>query len=198
MSSHELVPSYRVRRSASGRRFRLRPKSLPKPPAPPVRFRPLQRVTIRGSGTKVAEHPRLDRPPPAGFLNLLASSSAPNLPALFHAGSAHGVHPSELCSFRAAARRLRRRCPLVVGMSFRPVRAAGGRRSAETRAGSAVVPIGRAVETPLAYRALLHTKVRHPVPADWAETQRVALLGFIPSRVFPLTGRARLSPRLPS
>jgi hypothetical protein len=32
-------------------------------------------------------------------------------------------------------------------------------------AGSAAVPNGRAVETPLVYRALLHTKVRHPVPA---------------------------------
>jgi hypothetical protein len=132
MSSHELPPSFRVRRSASGRRSRLRPKSLPKPSAPPVRFSPLQRLSIRGSGTKVAEHPRLDRPPPTGFLNLLASSSAPNLPALFHAGSALGVHPSELCSFRAAVRRLQRRCPLAVGMSFRPVRVAGGRRRAET------------------------------------------------------------------
>ena len=37
--------------------------------------------------------------------------------------------------------------------------------SAETLRRTAVVPYGRAVETPLAYRALLHTKVRHPDPA---------------------------------
>jgi hypothetical protein len=58
----------------------------------------------------------------------MASSSAPDLPALFHAGSAPGVHPSELCSFRAAERRLQRRCPLVVGMNVRLTRADGGRR----------------------------------------------------------------------
>jgi hypothetical protein len=100
----------------------------PEASAPPVRFFPLQRFPARGSGTMVAELPALDRPPPSGFLDLLAFSSAPDLLALFHARSAPGVRPSELCSFRAAVRRLRRRCPLVVGMSSRPARAAGGRR----------------------------------------------------------------------
>jgi hypothetical protein len=51
---------------------------------------------------------------PSGFLNPLTLCSAPALPALFHAGLAYGVRSSELCSSRAAVRRLRRRAPLVV------------------------------------------------------------------------------------
>jgi hypothetical protein len=50
----------------------------------------------------------------AGFLNLSTLYAAPRLPALFRAGSAPGVRPSELCSSRAAVRRLRRLCPLVI------------------------------------------------------------------------------------
>jgi hypothetical protein len=58
--------------------------------APPLRFFPLQRLPAQGSGMK---WPGLQTQPPApsGFLNLLAPSSAPSLPALFHAGSALGV-----------------------------------------------------------------------------------------------------------
>jgi hypothetical protein len=48
----------------------------------------------RGSG--MSDRPCLSRSPaPSGFLNLLTLSSAPSLPALFHAGPAHGVHPTE-------------------------------------------------------------------------------------------------------
>jgi len=64
----------------------------------------------------------------------MAFSSAPDLPALFRAGSAPGVRPSELCSSRAAARRLRRRCPLVVGTVRRRTRAAIGRRERRSAA----------------------------------------------------------------
>jgi hypothetical protein len=49
------------------------------------------------------------------FANLMTPSSPPRLPAIFQAESAHGVIPSEPCSSRAAVRRLRRLCPLVVG-----------------------------------------------------------------------------------
>jgi hypothetical protein len=60
--------------------------------APPMRFAPLQRLPTRGSGS--FGRACLTRPPaPAGFLNLLAPFSATCLPALFHAGSAHGVAP---------------------------------------------------------------------------------------------------------
>jgi hypothetical protein len=60
--------------------------------APPMRFLPLQRLPARGSG--IVGRVCLARPPaPPGFLNLLALRSAPSLPALFHAGSAHGVAP---------------------------------------------------------------------------------------------------------
>jgi len=55
-----------------------------------LRFRPLQRFPARSSGMI---WPGLhSRPPaPSGAHNLLAPSSAPSLPALFHAGSALGV-----------------------------------------------------------------------------------------------------------
>jgi len=76
----------------------------------------------------VAEHPALDRPPSPGFLNLVTSSSAVDLLALFHARSTHGVRPSERSSSRAAVRRLRRRCPLVVGTPPRPARTMVGSR----------------------------------------------------------------------
>jgi hypothetical protein len=60
--------------------------------APPMRFLPLQRLPARGSG--IVGRVSLARPPaPPGFLNLLVLRSAPSLPALFHAGSAHGVAP---------------------------------------------------------------------------------------------------------
>jgi len=59
-------------------------------------------------------------PAPPGFLDLLALSSAPCLPALFHAGSAHGVRTPELCSSRAAVRRLRRPSLLAVGERCHP------------------------------------------------------------------------------
>ena len=36
--------------------------------------------------------------PPSGFLSLLTVYSLPNPPALFHAGNAHGVFPSEHCT----------------------------------------------------------------------------------------------------
>jgi hypothetical protein len=86
--------------------------------APPLRFFPLQRLPARGSGMN---WPGLQTQPPAppGFLNLLALSSAPSLPALFHAGSAPGVHPSELCSSRAAVRCSQRRSPLGVRSASR-------------------------------------------------------------------------------
>jgi len=48
---------------------------------------------------------------PSGFLNLSTPATAPRLLALFHARSAHGFHPSERCSSRAAVRRSRRRYP---------------------------------------------------------------------------------------
>jgi hypothetical protein len=85
---------------------------------PPLGFAPLQRLPAQGSGTTRAGLPTPDRPAPPGFLNLLTPRSAPSLPALFRAGSAHGVHPSELCSSRAAAHRLRCRCPHVVSKAL--------------------------------------------------------------------------------
>jgi len=52
-------------------------------------------------------------------------------PALFHAGSALGVHPPELCSSRVATRRSRRRSPLDVLSVFRVLLHARVRHSAK-------------------------------------------------------------------
>jgi hypothetical protein len=58
--------------------------------APPLRSRPLQRLPARSSGMNGRDC--VPGPPaPSGIHNLLAPSSAPSLPALFHAGSALGV-----------------------------------------------------------------------------------------------------------
>jgi len=49
-----------------------------------------------------------------------------------------------------------------------------------------------------AFRVLLRARVRHSVQRFRLKTERVALLGFFPSRVFPLSALARPSPFLPS
>jgi len=49
-----------------------------------------------------------------------------------------------------------------------------------------------------AFRVLLHARVRHPVQLFKLKTERVALLGLFPSRVFTLSALGRLSPVLPS
>jgi hypothetical protein len=49
-----------------------------------------------------------------------------------------------------------------------------------------------------AFRVLLHARVRHPVQRFRLKTERVALLGLFPSRVFSLPTLARPSPVLPS
>jgi hypothetical protein len=114
-SSLELTPSFRVRRSPSGPCPYSRPKSLAKTRAPPVRFGPLQRLPARGSGTKkVTGLPTPDRPPPSGFLDLLAFEPPRTCWPCFMPHPLLGLCPPELSSSRAAVRRLRRRSPLVV------------------------------------------------------------------------------------
>jgi hypothetical protein len=49
-----------------------------------------------------------------------------------------------------------------------------------------------------AFRVLLHAGVRHPVQLFKLKTERVALLGLFPSRVFSLSALVWLSPDLPS
>jgi hypothetical protein len=91
-SSLGLSPSYRVLRASSGRDRDNLPKMDATATTPPLRSRPLQRLPARGSGMN--EQPCLSHSPaPAGFLNLLARSSAPSLAAMLHAASAHGVAP---------------------------------------------------------------------------------------------------------
>jgi len=51
---------------------------------------------------------------------------------------------------------------------------------------------------PTAFRALLHARVRHSVQRFRLKTERVALLGIFPSRVFTPSALDRPSPDLPS
>lgn len=96
---------------------------------PPLRF---QTPTARSHSEQRHERRRLSKansPTPTGDHNLLAFSSAPSLPALFHAGSALGVNPAKLCSSTAAARHFWRRSPHSVLNAFRVLLRVGVRHS---------------------------------------------------------------------
>lgn len=112
--------------------------------------------------------------------------TAPSLLALFHARSALGVPPSGRCSSRAAVRRLRRRCPPVVG----PATRSPGDRTGHDVAPKHGVKTGtdriETCEATPAFRALLHARVRHEDGDGLDRRRRVALLGFLPSRVLSL------------
>jgi len=106
----------------------------------------------------------ITRPPaPSGFLNLLTLSSAPSLPALFHADPLLGLNPPELYSSRAAVRRLRRRYPHAVG----PATARSNSKNALSaiNLGSNEEIESRAKRSAKAtfpdFRVLLRTRVRH-------------------------------------
>jgi len=104
-------------------------------------------------------------PAPSGFLNLMTLSSAPSLPALFHAGSALGVSPSK--AFFLVRSRALFPTPFP---SWRPNRLQG---------------FAPRASPPLGQRFKLMS-------------ERVALLGIFPSRVFTLAAMSRPSPVLPS
>jgi hypothetical protein len=93
-ASHGLAPSSRVPRASSGRRAHRLPRgqTVQTRRLPSLRFsaptacpRPWQ----QHDGQVCLVWPLA----PSGFLDLSALSSASSLPALFHAGSAHGVVP---------------------------------------------------------------------------------------------------------
>jgi hypothetical protein len=85
-----------------------------------------------------------------------------------------GFYPLELCSSGAAVRRLRRLCPLVVETSFLlPRLPPTFRFLGVQRARSA------ALRAPLAFRALLHTRVCHLGTGCLDRPERMALLGFV-------------------
>jgi hypothetical protein len=163
-SSLELAVPFRVLRTSGGCTFHARPKpfvssTTPFPgvssPSASPRSEQRHNKKDRASQAPPACASRFSQPPDA-FV------SAPSLPAFFHAGSAPGVRPSELSSSRAAARRLRRRCPLVVRnlseVVFSKSPPVCPSRNRDTRP---TAPVQRSSTDPVAFRALLHTKVRH-------------------------------------
>jgi len=79
-----------------------------------LRFVPLRRIPGTGQ-LLLPEGTSLRVRALAAFLTLSGPYSARYLPALFHAGPAHGVHPSRSISTRRAVRPLGRRFPLEVG-----------------------------------------------------------------------------------
>jgi len=80
---------------------------------------PLQRVPAPGSGFVGLGLPSPNRLRLQVFSTSWRLHPPERLPALFRAGSAHGVRPSKLCSSHAGERRLRRHCPPVVQATLR-------------------------------------------------------------------------------
>jgi len=142
--------------------------------------------------------PRSNRPTSSGFLDLLTSSSAPDLLALFHARSTPGVSP-----FRALFLPCSRTPSPAPLPSCRWKEAAirpGCHWTAHApkyRAGTAGVPYGRAVETSPP-PGLCSTRKSATAGGCLGRHTARGSLGILPSRVFPLIGMARPSTRLPS
>jgi len=165
---------------------------------PPLRFSPLQRLPARGSGNLVGLSTP-DRLASSGFLNLLTPLSAPGLPALFHAGSARGVRPSELCSFRTGGDRLRYHYPLAVSdgddrLLARTTFTSSGFLGPRTWTGG--LAERRYAPSPAASGSC---SVRESATRAGGLDRlgRVALLGFAPFRVLCLAGRDGPSSRPP-
>jgi hypothetical protein len=133
----------------------------------------------------------LPRPPaPSGFLNLLALRSAPRLLALFRARSAHGVCPSKLFSSRAAVRCFQRQYPLAVQDTLRPLPKASSCRKHRSAAPKNSLPYW---EGPQSAPRLQGFAPRESPPLRYGclgRNERVALLGFLLFRAFPLGGMA--------
>jgi len=144
------------------------------------------------AATRAPGFPRPDLDASSGFRNLLTPYSASALPALFHAGPAPGVHPSELCSSRSAVRRLRRRAPLVVdhprpnGDSPAPTR-----RCSPTRR----LPVRRPGQPRLQGLALSASPV--PNRGRFRSPRARSSPGLRLSRAFTLAALPRPSPGLP-
>jgi hypothetical protein len=126
-----------------------------------------------------------NRPTPTGSLNLMTSSSAPDLSALFHAGSALGVLPSKLCSSRVAVRCLQRRCPPVVETSLRPARVAGGRRNRRSGAPNHQRPIWACRRSAPRLQGFAPHESPPPRPGGLGRTEVRGSLGLHPLQGVP-------------
>ena len=137
----------------------------------------------------------LARPPaPTGFLNLLALSSAPSLPALFHAGSAHGVPPSR--AFLLSCSRTPSPAPLP---SWRLEEGhVDAPFTGEPNPKRRLKPASRAPCPTSSPSGSCSTRESATYPRLFRPRAARSSPGLSPSRVFSLTGMARLSPRLPS
>lgn len=122
--------------------------------------------------------------PSPGFRTLLTAYVFQNLPALFHAGNAHGVFPSGLFPLTEPSHPFGCGCLPDVG----PARSHHPKRTPDRhrRAGS------------LAFKALLPVRIRHLPDRFDPNRKAAALLGFRPSRGFLPAAARRLrvgSPR---
>ena len=162
--------------------------------APPLRSVP-PTASPRSEQRHEIEWACLTRSPASsGFLDLLTLSSAPSLVALFRATSAHGVVPSRALLLS------RSRTPSPAPLPSCRLDGPADRATAQRLWPKPAAPLGirHGPGSALAFRVLLHARVRHRPAAFYTAPRRVALLGFLPSRVLPLTGMARPSPGLPS
>lgn len=199
-ASHGLAPSFRVPRASSGRPTHRLPRSQTVQPGrlPSLRFSapsayPRTRQQL-GGRVYLARPLAL-----SGFLDLSALSSAANLPALFHAGSAHGVAP-----FRAlflSCSRTPSPAPPTLLTSIHPAATSPLVHCSSALASQCKLHNGRACgKAPQAslssgFYSARESATRYrwfrPVGARGS-------LGFPPSRVFSSAETARLSPSLPS
>jgi hypothetical protein len=127
-------------------------------------------------------------PAPSGFLDLLTLSSAPSLVALFRATSAHGVVPSR--ALLLSRSRSPSPAPLPSCRFDEPADRATARRLWPKPA--APLGIRHGPGSALAFRALLHARVRHRPAAFYTAARRVALLGFHPPGFSPSLARRDL------
>jgi hypothetical protein len=164
--------------------------------APSLRFAPLQRLPARSSGF-FARTCLIRAPAPSGFLNLLTPQPPRACRPCFRPDPLMGFSPSELCSSRAAVRRLRRLCPPGVRLDRSiPTWAL---TSCETKASppSPATVCCRSAPNHPDFRALLHARVRHYYRL-FTPTAARSSPGVSPFRAFPLAGMAEPSLRLPS
>lgn len=162
--------------------------------APPMRFLPLQRFPARGSSSLdgLASPVRL-RPQ---VFSTSRRFHPPHACRRFRPDPLLGFCPSERSSSRAAVHRLRCRCLLGVGEPLRSLLSAGTTGSGPTPSRGHLQTDARPRRPRL--QGLAPRESLLLGRAISARGQRMALLGFLPSRALPLVAVAGFCPSLPS
>jgi hypothetical protein len=166
--------------------------------APPLGFRPLQRLPARSSGQVQPGFASPGQANASRFSQPLDACTAPCLLALFRARSAPGVHPSEPCSSHAVVRCLQRRSPPDVG----PARGASQppRRGPTMSCDAATAAVSCETRRRIPRLQGLAPRENPPPTRRWFRPARArSSPGSSPLQgVLPRRNEPGLSPRLPS